>query len=203
VLAKFPTSNDDEHKVAVFIGSLVQSGLRAQARTGNLVTGQLYLALDFQKSAPPVAFDSAARPLLIPTAAGNLDAIQKQVGDFVAKLDRLPLDSIGKGLDRDVSELGDTLRLLNTNTLPTAGATLSDARKVMQGAGGALDPDASLQMNLNNLLQEVTQSARSLRMLTDMLSAHPEALLRGRKPAAAPAARSPPTTDTPAPGAGK
>src|SRR6202000_2173243 len=103
----------DEHKIAVFISSLVHSGLRAQARTGNLVTGQLYLALDFQKSAPPVAFDIAARPLLIPTAAGNLEAIQKQVGDVVAKLDRLPLDSIGKGLDRDVSELGDTLRLLN------------------------------------------------------------------------------------------
>ncbi len=181
VLAKFPTGNEEEDKIATFIGSLVHSGLRAQARTGNLVTGQLYIALDFQKSLPPVAFDASARPLLIPTAPGTVDRIQRQVTDFVAKLDRLPLDSIGKGLDRDVATLGNTLQLLNTSTLPNASATLLDARKVMQGAGGALDPDASLQMNLNNLLQELSQSARSIRMLTDMLSAHPESLLRGRR----------------------
>ncbi len=127
-----------------------------------------------------------ARPLLIPTAPGTVDRIQRQVGEFVAKLDRLPLDSIGKGLERDVTQLGKTLELLNTSTLPNTSATLLDARKVMQGAGGALDPDAALQMNLNNLLQEATQSARSLRMLTEMLSAHPESLLRGRQPAPAP-----------------
>jgi hypothetical protein len=36
------------------------------------------------------------------------------------------------------------LQLLNTSTLPNASDTLLDARKVMQGAGGALDPVASL-----------------------------------------------------------
>jgi paraquat-inducible protein B len=200
VLAKLPTGgNNDEDKIAPFIGSLVHSGLRAQARTGNLLTGQLYIALDFQKTTSEVAFDVAARPLLIPTAPGSVEKIQKQVGEFVAKLDRLPLDSIGKGLDRDVTELGKTLQLLNTSTLPNASDTLLDARKVMQGAGGALDPDASLQMNLNGLLEELSQSARSLRMLTDMLAAHPEFLLRGRSnkaPATHPAAQ-------PASGAGK
>jgi paraquat-inducible protein B len=197
VLAKFPTGNDDQDKIAIFIGSLVRSGLRAQARTGNLVTGQLYIALDFIKSVPPAAYDVSARPLLIPTATGTVNRLQAQIGDFVTKLDRLPLDSIGKGLDHDVAQLGATLQLLNTSTLPNASATLSDARKVMQGAGGALDPDASLQMNLNNLLQEVTRSARSLRMLTEMLSAHPESLLRGRQSSpAAPPNRKPSSDDT-------
>ena len=187
VLAKFPTNNEEEAKVATFVGSMVHDGLRAQARTGNLLTGQLYIALDFVKSPPSVAFDTSARPLLIPTAGGSVDKIQSDVGDFVAKLNRLPLDSIGKRLDQDVGELGSTLQLLNTKTLPGLSDTLADSRKVLQGAGGALDPDAALHMNLNSLLRELTQTARSIRMLTDMLSAHPESIIRGRQ--ASPAAK--------------
>ena len=183
VLAKLPTNNEEDAKVATFIGSMVQHGLRAQARTGNLLTGQLYIALDYVKSPPPATFDAEARPLLIPTAPGSVDKIQRDVADFVAKLDRLPLDSIGRRLDQDVGDLGTTLQLLNTKTLPALSDTLADSRKVLQGAGGALDPDASLQMNLNDLLRELTQSARSIRVLTDMLSAHPESLIRGRRAA--------------------
>jgi paraquat-inducible protein B len=183
VLDKLPAHDEGDAKVATFIGSLVHTGLRAQARTGNLLTGQLYVALDFVKSPPAATFDTSARPLMIPTAGGSADKLQNDVGDFVAKLDRLPLDSIGKRLDQDVGELGDTLQLLNTKTLPGLSDTLADSRKVLQGAGGALDPDAPLQMNLNDLLQELTQSARSIRVLTDMLAAHPESLIRGRRAA--------------------
>ena len=181
VLAKFPTNNEEDAKVATFIASMVHDGLRAQARTGNLLTGQLYIALDYVKSPPPATFDTAARPLLIPTAPGSVDKLQRDLEDFVAKLDRLPLDSIGRRLDQDVGDLGTTLQLLNTKTLPALSDTLADSRKVLQGAGGALDPDASLQMNLNDLLRELTQSARSIRGLTDMLAAHPESLIRGRR----------------------
>jgi paraquat-inducible protein B len=183
VLAKFPTNNEEDAKVATFIASLVHGGLRAQARTGNLLTGQLYVALDFVKSPPVATFDVSARPLLIPTAGGSVDKLQSDVGDFVAKLDRLPLDSIGKHLDQDVGELGNTLQLLNTKTLPGLSDTLADSRKVLDGAGGALDPDAPLQMNLNDLLRELSQSARSIRVLTDMLAAHPESLITGRRAA--------------------
>jgi paraquat-inducible protein B len=190
VLAKFPTANGDQEKVALFIGSLVRNGLRAQARTGNLLTGQLYIALDFMKSVPLAAYDPTSRPLLIPTVPGTFDKLQSQVGTIVARLDRLPLDSIGKGLDHDIQQLGTTLQLLNTSTLPKASDALTDARGVLQGAGGALDANSTLQLNLNELMQELTRSARSLRVLSDTLAVHPESLIRGRRaqppPAAAP-----------------
>jgi paraquat-inducible protein B len=160
---------------------MVRNGLRAQARTGNLLTGQLYIALDFIKSASAAAYDATGRPLLIPTVPGTFDKLQQQVGTIVARLDRLPLDSIGKGLDNDIQQLGTTLQLLNTSTLPKASDALLDARGVLQGAGGALDSNSTLQLNLNDLMQELTRSARSLRVLSDTLAAHPESLLRGRR----------------------
>jgi len=90
--------------------------------------------------------------------------------------------------------LGTTLHLLNTKTLPALSDTLADSRKVLQGAGGALDPDASLEMNLNDLLRELTQTARSIRVLTDMLSMQPESLLRGRHVAPVQKRATPPNT---------
>jgi paraquat-inducible protein B len=185
-LAKLPPAGDQE-KVALFIGSMVRNGLRAQARTGNLLTGQLYIALDFMKSPPAATYDATVRPLLIPTVPGTFDKLQQQVGAIVARLDRLPLDSIGKGLDHDIQQLGTTLQLLNTSTLPKASDALTDARGVLQGAGGALDSNSTLQINLNDLMQELTRSARSLRVLSDTLAAHPESLIRGRRAPPSPA----------------
>jgi paraquat-inducible protein B len=40
--------------------------------------------------------------------------------------------------------------------------------------------DAPAQQELRDALQEITRAARSLRILTDFLERHPEALLRGK-----------------------
>ena len=42
-----------------FIADLVERGLRAQLRTGSLLTGQLYVALDFFPDAPKAKLDLA------------------------------------------------------------------------------------------------------------------------------------------------
>ena len=76
--------------MSVLLGELVARGLRAQTRTGNLLTGQLYIAIDFVPNEPRIAFDGAVRPLRIPTAPGTLDHAQEQISSIVAKLDALP-----------------------------------------------------------------------------------------------------------------
>jgi paraquat-inducible protein B len=91
------------------------------------------------------------------------------------------------------------LQLLNTSTLPKASDALTDARGVLQGAGGALDSNSTLQMNLNDLMQELTRSARSLRVLSDTLAAHPESLIRGRRASPPPAPASKHVEENPSP----
>ncbi|MBL8540661.1 MAG: hypothetical protein JNK68_09855 [Betaproteobacteria bacterium] len=41
--------------------------------------------------------------------------------------------------------------------------------------------DAPVQQELRDMLQELTRAARSLRVLTDYLEQHPEALIRGKE----------------------
>ena len=51
----------EDADLAQLMGRLIDHGLRAQARTGNLLTGQLYVALDFVPHTPKAAFDPAAK----------------------------------------------------------------------------------------------------------------------------------------------
>jgi paraquat-inducible protein B len=106
--------------------------------------------------------------------------LQEQLASIVNKIQKVPFDSIGKGVDHDVAELGKTLNLLNTQTLPSAHATLGQATLTFQTANGVLQPDSSLQTNLNQLLVELTRLSYSMRGLSDLLTEHPESLIRGR-----------------------
>ncbi|WP_250627188.1 intermembrane transport protein PqiB [Pinirhizobacter soli] len=174
------------------VGRMVEHGLRAQARTGNLLTGQLYIAIDFDPKAKPVAFDSAAKPLELPTTSGDFDKIQEQIGSIVDKIQKIPFDTIGKNLDESLKQLSGTLKQVNESLAPEATKTFKQAQQTLGAANNALSNDSPLQQNLGQTLQELQRTARSLRVLTDYLSRHPESLIRGKGKDAAPAQASPP-----------
>jgi len=176
-----PANTDPANKVLTFLHGMVAQGLRAQARSGNLLTGQLYIAFDFFPSAPKADFDPNSRPVSLPTIAGGFDQLQEQMAGIVGKLNKVPFDTIARHLDDNLVALHQTLHQVNGQMLPAARDTLGSARQTLDSANNALAPDAPLQQNLNQTLLELQRSARSLRGLTDQLNAHPEALIRGRQ----------------------
>jgi paraquat-inducible protein B len=187
-LAKARGENTD---LPQLMGPLIAHGLRAQARTGNLLTGQLYVSMDFVPHAAAVTFDPNAKPLMIPTVAGSFDKLQEQLAEIVAKIDKIPFDSIGRNLDQTLAGLNATIKQVNGKTLPQFSDTLKGVQKTVGTANDALSGDSPLQQNLGSTLQEVQRMARSLRVLVDYLGDHPEALIRGRRPDAKPAAGTP------------
>ena len=68
-------------------------GLRAQLRTGNLLTGQLYIALDFFPTAPKAKMDWSENPPELPTIPGGLQSLQDSVTTLVAKLNKIPFEA--------------------------------------------------------------------------------------------------------------
>lgn len=174
-------SQGDDEQMSMMMGKLVERGLRAQARTGNLLTGQLYIAMDFLPKAAKVDFDGKARPLEIPTAPGDFDKIQQQIADIVSKIQKVPFDQIGNNLNDTLAELHKTLQQVNGSVLPEVTNTLQGAQKTIGNANNMFAPDSQLQQNLGGSLQELQRAARSLRVLTDYLGDHPDALLRGRR----------------------
>jgi paraquat-inducible protein B len=71
---------------------LVARGLRGQLRTGNLLTGQLYVALDFFPNAAPAKLDMTADVPEVPTVPNSLDELQTQIASIARKLDKVPFE---------------------------------------------------------------------------------------------------------------
>jgi len=159
---------------------LVKRGLRGQLRTGNLLTGQLYVALDFFPNASPTKVDPASDPPRLPTVPNTLAELQLQVADIAKRLDQVPFDEIGNNLNGTLTNANGLFRQLDTQLVPQAQGTLTEARKTFAEAQSTLQQNSPLQSDVHQALQELTRTLQSLDQLSDYLEQHPESLLRGK-----------------------
>jgi paraquat-inducible protein B len=185
VMKEVPSEFEDRTTI---VNTLVEQGFRAQLRTGNLLTGQLYVALDFFPTAPRATVDWTKDPPELPTVPGGLKELQETFTRFASKLDKVPLDQIGLDLQRTLNTLQVTLhsvdrlvKRLDAEVAPEVRAALAEARRTLGTAERTLNPEAPLQQDLRDALHEIARAAQSLRVLTDYLERHPEAVIRGKK----------------------
>ena len=175
-------ANDQERNVGPqVLERLVARGLRGQLRTGNLLTGQLYVALDFFPNAAPVKMDTTQEVLEVPTVPNSLDELQTQIASIARKLDKVPFEDIGNNL-RDTLKTANVLfKQLDAQVVPEMKDTLGEARKTFGEANQLLQKDSPVQSDLREALQQLTQTMQSLNALSDYLERHPESLIRGKQ----------------------
>jgi paraquat-inducible protein B len=173
---------------------LVARGLRAQLQTGNLLTGQLYVALAYVPNEVRANINWQADPAVFPVAKSGLTDIEAKLTNILTKLDRLPIDAIGNDLKQSLATLAETLEDVDTlvkrwggeltpelsSTLVEARRTLAAAERSFDSAGKVVAPDSVLMAEMRGMLSEIKRAAQSMRMLTDYLERHPEALIRGK-----------------------
>ncbi len=185
------------------IDFLIAKGLHAQLKTGNLVTGQQYVALDFFPNAEPRSSVYQGDYPVIPTLPTQIEEIASKIGQFIAKLDKLPLDKIGNDLKDTIQgakritnspEIGEALRSLNTavkeiqllttdlrvRTAPEINAALKQAQQSLATSNAVLETDSPLQYRMKETLEELSDAARSLRVLVEYLENHPESIVTGK-----------------------
>jgi paraquat-inducible protein B len=163
-----------------FAQTLVDHGLRGQLKTGNLLTGQLYIALDFFPNAPKATMEWDKSPPELPTIPGNLQGLQDSITSLVAKLNKIPFDTIGKDLHQTLTDADGLLKTLNTQVAPEARATLVAAQTALASANSTLQPNSALSQSTVDTMRELSRTAASFRALADYLERHPEALIRGK-----------------------
>ena len=183
-----------------------ERGLRAQLRSGNLITGQLFVALDRFPDAPRAKVDWSKDPLELPVVASTVPDLEAKLTSILSKLDSLPLDAIGKELESTVTSASKLMAYVDATLLPELkntvgsanqllgtvdsqlGGTFDEARRVLASADRVLKntdatlvgTDAPAQQELRDALQEIVRAARAVRVLADYLERHPESLIRGK-----------------------
>lgn len=163
------------------IARMVGRGLRAQLRVGNLLTSQLYIALDFFPKAAPVKLDLNQYPVQVPTVPNSLDELQTQIASIVKKLDQVPYADIAANLNGTLKSANGLFRQLDAQVVPEMQQTLDAAKQTFSTAEQVLQKDSPLQSDVRQALQQLTQTLQSLNALSDYLERHPESLIRGKK----------------------
>ncbi|MEI6335021.1 MAG: MlaD family protein [Methylococcaceae bacterium] len=183
-------NKQDNMTVKSNIEQLIRKGLRAQLQTGSLLTGQLFVALDLFPNSKVVTHSNTTGYQEFPTTPNPLNQIVNSAQAIMDKISKLPLETMTAEINKTLASLQGTSKAATTTlgtangTLGTLDQTMKSADKTMTSAQKVLttlEPGSTTQYELNQLLQELTQTANSVKQLTDYLQEHPDSLIRGKK----------------------
>jgi paraquat-inducible protein B len=171
---------------------MVESGIRAQLASGNLLLGRLLISLDLHPEEPPAQVDTSGPYPVIPTIRGTFGEIAHKARILVDEL-RQTAATINRFLGSEafresVGDLTATLAHLkqisaefDEKTAPQITAVLSTVESTLAEARGMLASDSTTRTEINRVLIELGEAASSIRQLADYLEQHPEAFIRGKE----------------------
>jgi paraquat-inducible protein B len=170
-----------------FMARLVRKGFRAQLKPGSLLTGNLFVALDFFPQAPVRALGRSGSYREIPTMPSAMGALLENLAKVAERLQKLPLEDLAGEVRATIPVLRETLQQtralmarLDQETAPQAKATLAQAQATLAALERTLGSDSPTQTDLRRALDQFTQAAQALRNLADTLERHPESMLFGK-----------------------
>jgi paraquat-inducible protein B len=173
---RFTTLDVGDAERRAVVDSLVARGLRAQLKSGNLLTGQLVVALDFHKNAPPAQVDWSGAVAKLPTVPTPIEEITSNLTQLVDRLGRLPLDQIGADLSSSLKALRKTLEQTD-GVAPALRDTLEQTQRTVASLG----PDSSVNAELRRALLELSDAARALGLAADQIQSQPNSLIFGKE----------------------
>ncbi len=175
---------------------MVKKGLRARLRTGSLLTGKLFIELNIHPGTPiRLLADKSYAYAEIPTIPGGLDQITSAVQSILVKLERINIEKIGLNLEQtlqgtnnlvngpelkgSMQALQQTLSKIDRHAGPVAenlDAVLSQAEVTLKLLNRQLKSGSSIMQ----MSEELTDTARSIRALVELLEQNPNSLLFGK-----------------------
>ena len=199
-IGDFPESAERQRIMDYLVGK----GLRAQLKTGSLITGQLLVAIDMHPEAPPAKINWEGSYPEFPTVPTAMEEMTTSLTQLLKKLEKLPIEQIGSDLrdtvsgakrlmnsaelQKSIKALNETLdqaqkfvTALNTGVAPelkTAVSNLNSALIQAQKLAKSLNSNVAPQAD--RTLKELQAAARSIKVWAEYLERHPEALIRGK-----------------------
>ena len=189
------------------IKKLVANGFRAQLKTGSLLTGQLYIDLDYYPNAPAAEVTMEGDYRVFPTISAPLKQIGQRVDNILKRIEDLPLDEMGQNINSilqkidsiPIAEIGQDMQVaiealtqtldelkalsgnINQETMPKVNELLGNLESAVDGINSTLGPDSALNYNARAMTGELSLMIRSMRSLLEYLERDPQALIFGKE----------------------
>ncbi|TAG08793.1 MAG: MCE family protein [Verrucomicrobia bacterium] len=169
-----------------------RDGLRASLKTGNLLTGAMFVDFDFypEKFNPGLVLTKISDVIVMPTASSGFAQLEAKLTAILDKIEALPLaETMGK-IDIVAAQAATSLKEIEA-TAAAARQTLTDPnfrelpdslRKALAQVNqsvASIGPDGAIQGDLLRTLDELRATLRSLSRLSNTLDEKPNSLIFG------------------------
>lgn len=166
----------------------VERGLRAQLRSGSMLTGSLLVALDFFPDEPPAKLVEADGEFVVPTVPSTIEQLTQKATVFFDKLADAPVAELVVELRKTVQSVDALVASASLKKgvdgiaplLDSVKQTSDAARVTLESANGIVGDDSALRHDLAKMLKELTEMANSVKTLTDALERDPNSLIFGK-----------------------
>ncbi|GHA09640.1 intermembrane transport protein PqiB [Oceanisphaera arctica] len=167
-------------------------GLRASLKAGNLLTGALFVDLNFYKEAVPFQRMTFVEKQVFPTTSGGFAQIEQKVSNLLDKLNNLQIEPVLNTLNETLASTQKTMDKVNgiaasvdalladpaTSQLPdNVNTTMRQLRDTLQGFA----PDSQGYNELTQTLSRLEKLMRDLQPVVRTLSDQPNALIFDKK----------------------
>ncbi|MFU8892207.1 MAG: intermembrane transport protein PqiB [Luteolibacter sp.] len=192
-----------------YLEDAVTEGLRASLKTASLITGALYVDLDYYADAAPMKIAKIGDYPVMPTISSGLAQLESKLTSILEKIDGLPLDEMVAKFNIAADETATTVAearevfqeiqaasavLRATLEKPSFQELPDDLARTMeklQTSIASLGPDGAVQGDLLRTLDEMRAALRSMTTLTNSLDEKPNSLIFGRESSGNPVPRAP------------
>lgn len=189
------TGDDSDQTIAAMqqrLNDSIDKGLRATLKTGSLLTGSLYISLDFIDKPSPAGPRQLAGYPVLPTTSGGFDQIQNKITQMLDTLNALPLketlhsaddtltsiSSAAQRADQTLVSLDQLLKADATRQLPEQlRSTLESLREDLRGLVGDFSSGSPFYRKLNTNLDQLQKTLHSVDQLSTQLSTQPSELI--------------------------
>jgi len=111
--------------------------------------------------------------------AQTLEDLQKEIGQIITHIDKIPFEQIGKELETSLKELTAAGKSLNQTLTPELAQTIKKMQETLDEVNGLLQSSDQLPGDVQQSIQQLDDVLRSTRQLVDEVRERPNSLLFG------------------------
>lgn len=192
-----------------FLKNAVRKGLRASLKTASLITGALFVDLDYYDDTMPAELGKAGDYITVPTVTAGYAQLEAKLTAILDKIQALPVERTMDQLAAAAEEAKITITEART-TMKEFEATAAAARKVLEDPEfrklpadlrqsitqlektiTSIGPDGAIQGDLQRTLDELRAALRAIKSVSTTVDENPKSLIFGKDSSGNPTPKAP------------
>jgi len=176
-----PDTMESVEMMKANIARNVEVGLRGSLETGSLITGSLFINIDYRNDMAAVEMGESMGYATIPTVQVGLDKLEAQISSFLTKINELPLSEAMTSVSGTMNTMTETLNTIDAlvkdihsqQVSAELVKTLQDTQRMMRSVGQGSSAYEAIEGSMNKL----NETLYNVEALTQTLNDKPNALV--------------------------